>query len=114
MVHTQDPLVALTLQRAHALGLVRAATVLAHGTEEPLSFLKKLDYVQHLAPWHLEEARRAGCDKPGWTAIGNFVDTEVFHPGQDPVVRQQLGIPPGAFVVLSVAAVKKCTSAWTT
>ncbi len=107
VVHTQDPLVALTLQRAHALGLVRAATVLAHGTEEPFSFLKKIDYVQHLAPFHLEEARREGCYKPGWTAIGNFVDTEVFHPGPDPVVRQQLGIAPGAFVVLSVAAVKK-------
>jgi len=107
VVHTQDPLVALILQRARRLRLVRAPTVLAHGTEEPFEFLRKIDFVQHLAPFHLEEARRAGCWRPGWTAIGNFVDTEVFRPGPGGDLRDELGIRPETIVVLTVAAVKK-------
>ena len=46
------------------LGLVRTKTILAHGTEEPAAFLKKITYLQHLAPWHLEECRTAGVWKP--------------------------------------------------
>lgn len=107
LVHTQDPLVALTLQHARRVGVVRAPVVLGHGTEEPLKFLDRIDYVQHLAPYYLEEARLAGCYKPGWTAIGNFVDTEVFRPDGGRNLREKLGIPPRAFVVLSVAAVKR-------
>ena len=38
---------------------MRTRTILAHGTEEPLSFQRKITYLQHLAPWHLEEARAA-------------------------------------------------------
>jgi len=107
VVHTQDPLASLILQRARKTGLVKAPTILAHGTEEPFDFLRKIDYVQHLAPFHLEEARAAGCYKDTWCAIGNFVDTERFSPGDGRALRERHGIPPDAFVVLSVAAVKK-------
>ncbi len=107
IVHTQDPLVALILQKARGLGLIRAPTILAHGTEEPFEFLQKLDYVQHLAPFHLEEARAAGCHREGWTAIGNFVDTDVFHPRNGKSLRAEYGLRPGSLVVLAVAAVKK-------
>ena len=106
VIHTQDPLVALALQYARWAGLTRAPIILGHGTEEPLTFLDRIDYVQHLAPFYLREAQRDGCYKAGWTAIGNFVDTEVFRPdGRG--LREQMGIPLQAFVVLSVAAVKK-------
>ena len=37
-------------------GLVKTKEILAHGTEEPVEFLEKFEYVQHLAPWHLEQA----------------------------------------------------------
>ena len=107
IVHTQDPLCALILQRARHLGLIKAPCILGHGTEEPFDFLKKIDFLQHLAPYHMEEAREAGCYREGWSAIGNFVDTEVFHPGNSPELRAELGIPPTALVFLSVAAVKK-------
>jgi len=107
VVHTQDPLVALILQRARRLGLIRAATILAHGTEEPFEFLRKIDFVQHLAPFHMEEARQAGCYKEGWTAIGNFVDTELFRPDLDGDLRGKYGVRADAFVILSVAAVKR-------
>ncbi len=106
IIHTQDPLVALILQRARRMGLMKAPTVLAHGTEEPLRFLEKIDFVQHLAPFHLEEARQAGCHKEGWIAIGNSVDTEVFKPRRGHDLRARYGIKNDSFVVVSVAAVK--------
>ena len=107
ILHVQDPQVALIMQRARRLGLVRAKTILAHGTEEPPAFLKKFDHLQHLAPWHLEEARAAGAWRPTWTAIPNFIDTERFRPGRAEALRAELGIPPEALVVLTAAAVKR-------
>ena len=107
VVHTQDPLVALILQRARRLGLIRAPVILGHGTEEPLEWLQKIEFVQHLAPFHLEEARRAGCHRPGWTAIGNFVDTDRFRPGPAKELRSVYGLRPDSLVVLCVAAVKR-------
>ena len=81
ILHVQDPQVAALVQRARRLGVVRTRTILAHGTEEPLEFQRRITYLQHLAPWHLEEARAAGVWKPSWTAIPNFVDTEKFRTG---------------------------------
>lgn len=40
-------------------------------------------------------------------AIPNFVDTDKYRPGRNPELRARLGIPESAFVVLSVAAIKK-------
>src|SRR5262249_48210930 len=104
IVHVQDPQVALLVQRAAQFGLVPSPTVLAHGTEEPPGFLRKFTYLQHLAPWHLEEARAAGAWKPTWTAIPNFIDTDLFYPGHSEELRAELGIPQNAIVVLTVAA----------
>jgi glycosyltransferase involved in cell wall biosynthesis len=121
ILHVQDPLVALYLQRARQMGLVRTRTILAHGTEEPLEFQRRITFLQHLAPWHLEEAERAGVSKPTWTAIPNFVDVEQFKglgfgiqgsgaSGQESGredMRQELGIPQDAVVVLCAAAIKR-------
>jgi 1,2-diacylglycerol 3-alpha-glucosyltransferase len=107
ILHVQDPWIALLAQRAGRLGLVPTRTILAHGTEEPLEFQRKIKYLQHLAPWHREEARAAGFDRPTWTAIPNFIDTDVFAPGAAPGLRAELGIPPDGFVVLCVAAIKR-------
>ncbi len=43
----------------------RRDNILAHGTEEPLEFLEKFEYVQHLAPWHLEQAEKKMREKRG-------------------------------------------------
>ena len=82
ILHVQDPHVALIVQRARHLGLVRTLTILGHGTGEPYGFLEKITYLQHLAPHHMEEARRAGVWKPTWTAVPDFIDTEIFRPGR--------------------------------
>jgi glycosyltransferase involved in cell wall biosynthesis len=107
ILHVQDPQVALLVQRARQIGLVKTKTILAHGTEEPPEWLRKIEYVQHLAPWHLEAARDAGAWRDTWTAIPNFVDTDRFHPGRCPELRAELGIPGDAVVVLTVAAIKR-------
>jgi glycosyltransferase involved in cell wall biosynthesis len=107
VLHVQDPLVALIAQRARRLGLVRTRTVLAHGTEEPIAFLRRIEFLQHLAPWHLEQTRDAGAWKPTWTAIPNFIDTDRFAPGREDVLRAELGIPADGLVVLTAAAIKR-------
>jgi len=107
LVHVQDPRVALLVQRAGRLGLVKTRVILGHGTEEPLKFLSKINYLQHLAPWHLEEARAAGVWKPTWTAIPNFIDVEQFARGEAGALRAELGIPEDAIVALAAAAIKR-------
>lgn len=107
ILHVQDPQVALLVQRARGLGLVRARTILGHGTEEPLEFQRRITYLQHLAPWHLEEARAAGVWRPTWTAIPNFIDTSLFRPGTSDILREELQIPSTAIVVLVAAAIKR-------
>lgn len=132
LVHVQDPWLARLLDVSGRWGLHKAKVILAHGTEEPLEFLEKFEYVQHLAPWHLSEAQngsRQGAGSSGqraggrgpcvakamqgkqWTAMPNFVDCAVFHPVQSPsekqALRTSLGLPPDAFIVGCVAAVKK-------
>jgi glycosyltransferase involved in cell wall biosynthesis len=107
LVHMQDPLVALIVQRAWRLGLIRTVPILAHGTEEPLEFQRKIEFLQHLAPWHLEHSRAAGAWKPTWTAIPNFIDTDTFRPGRCDELRAEMGIAPDELVVLTVAAIKR-------
>ena len=57
--------------------------------------------------WRLEEARKAGYNREGWTAIGNFVDCDAFRPRDRSEARRRFDIPEDAFVVLSVAAIKR-------
>ncbi len=107
LLHVQDPQLALLVQRARRMSLVRTRTILAHGAEEPLEFQRRITYLQHLAPWHLEESKSAGVWKPTWTAIPNFIDTARFAPGRADDLRQELGLPADALMVLCVAAIKR-------
>jgi 1,2-diacylglycerol 3-alpha-glucosyltransferase len=107
ILHVSDPVVALLVQRAQTLGLVPTRAVLAHQTNEPNAFLGKIRYLQHLAPWHLEQAQAAGVSKPTWTSIPNFVDAQRFRPGPVEGLRDELGIPKHGLIVLSAAAIKR-------
>ena len=107
ILHVQDPLIARSVQRARARRIVPTRAILGHGTNESLDFLNKITFVQHLAPYHQEQATRSGANKPTWTAIPNFIDTDTFHPGRNDAMRDELSIPRDAVVVLSVAAIKR-------
>jgi glycosyltransferase involved in cell wall biosynthesis len=107
ILHVQDPLVAYWCRLFRKLKLVKTKEILAHGTEESVDFLNQFDYLQQLAPWHLEQVRHVA--RPDWTAIPNFVACDVFKPIADgrQAIRANLGIPEDALVIGCVAAVKK-------
>ena len=105
ILHVQDPPVARVVQLARRLRLVKTRTILGHGTDEPDALIGQFDYLQHLTPWHLEQAKARGCWKPAWTAIPNFVEAERFRPGSSSLLREQLGIPANALVVMTAAAI---------
>ena len=107
IIHTQDPHVAMICEKYYKQGLIKSKTILAHGTEEPFEFLNKLSYVQHLAPYHQQEAKDNGVKNIGTFAIGNFIETDKFMPDVKTDLRKELGVPEDAFVVLSVAAIKR-------
>ncbi len=107
ILHVQDPFVAEIVQDARRKGLTSTRAILAHGTEEADSYLARYEYLQHLAPWHLEEARKAGVWRPEWRAIPNFIDTDLFHPGEASALRTELGIPADALVIMTAAAIKR-------
>jgi hypothetical protein len=65
ILHVQDPMVANWCRLFRKWGLVKTKEILAHGTEEPVEFLSRFDYVQHLAPWHLEQAEKKLEEKRG-------------------------------------------------
>jgi glycosyltransferase involved in cell wall biosynthesis len=109
VLHVQDPRVAVLAQWANRLRLVPTRVILGHGTNEPPAFLRRIEYLQHLAPSHMHSARRAGTWRDTWTVIPNFIDTERFSPGvagRDEL-RDELQIPRQAVVVLTVAAIKR-------
>ena len=119
ILHIQDPMVADLCRKDRAAGRVNSKEILAHGTEEPLEFLSHFDYLQHLAPWHLQESLKQLADlgsptsapRPFWTALPNFVDTEIYCPVSDnserKLIRRNLRIPEDAFVLGTAAAIKK-------
>lgn len=107
IVHTQDYWIALLMERLYRAGLSRPRVILAHGTEEPTDVLQKYSFLQHLAPCYREtyEAHRPPTQHS--FAIGNFVKTDLFRPGDTSAARAEWGLPQDALIVLSVAAIKK-------
>ncbi len=110
LLHVQDPLIALWMERLHRRGWSRPKVILAHGTEEPPQTLQKFSVLQHLAPPSAKEWKALA--PPGQTvfAIGNFVKTDVFFPAKGQTEREKLraewNLPPNGLIVLCVAAIK--------
>ena len=55
ILHVQDPLIALAMDRLHRAHLCRPRVILGHGTEESVEMLQKFTYLQHLAPCYLDD-----------------------------------------------------------
>jgi 1,2-diacylglycerol 3-alpha-glucosyltransferase len=107
ILHVQDPWVARVLDVFHRKGWSRPRVILAHGTEETADELRKFSCLQHLAPCYLDEWKPLQPPGQRAFAVPNFIDTNVFRPGDREESRAQWGIPRDALVVLSVAALKK-------
>lgn len=50
ILHVQDPLIAMLLERAHRAGLSRPKVILPNGTGEPPAVLRSFAHLQHLTP----------------------------------------------------------------
>lgn len=114
ILHLQDPMTALWCGENRAAGRMYTREILAHGTEEPAGFLGRLQYVQHLVPWHMERVLselHMSTAPEGWTVAPNFVDTDRFKPVQSKekqrVLRERLGLPPEGFLIGTAAAIKR-------
>jgi glycosyltransferase involved in cell wall biosynthesis len=103
VLHTQDPWLAWVLQKTRRVH--RAKVILGHGTEEPAWFLQKFEHVQELTPFYLQRHGDLGGRR--WFAAPNFVDADVFRPGDRAVARERLGLPPNKYIVLCVAALNR-------
>jgi glycosyltransferase involved in cell wall biosynthesis len=113
VLHVQDPQLAWWCRGFRRRGMLRTREILGHGTEEPLAFLKHFPFVQHLAPWHLAEARRELAAEIGahWCTLPNFVDIERFAPVSSREdqrrLRAALSVPEDALVIGTAAAIKR-------
>ena len=107
IVHTQDPQLAILLQRFKRFRLINTEVILAHGTEEDNSLLAKIKYLQQIAPFHLDQIRKAGIAKDTWFCAPNFIDTRMFKPRDKSKMRELFGLPQDTFIILQVAAVKR-------
>lgn len=107
VVHLQDAWACRVLERMRRIGIHRAQVILGHGTEENLDFLRRLDHVQELAPDYLQRDREAGLlvDRR-WFAIPNFVDCQLFSPGDQAAARRHFGLPEDKIIVFESAALK--------
>ena len=103
IVHLQDPWLALLLERTRWFHKVQV--ILAHGTEEPVEYLRRFDRVQELSSVYLKRHENSGNRQ--WFAVPNFVDVKRFHPQGRLACRQKLGLPEDAFLVLSVGALRR-------
>jgi glycosyltransferase involved in cell wall biosynthesis len=112
ILHVKDPIVARTLERLHDRGWSRPRVILGNGTDETDTELRKVRYLQHLAP-HYQQAYE-GVKAAGQLtfAVPNFVDTAFFLPGDRAAARALWNLPADAIVVLSVSALtqrhKRC------
>jgi 1,2-diacylglycerol 3-alpha-glucosyltransferase len=107
ILHMQDPMVALWMTWLHRAGLSRPRVILGHGTEEPTSTLVRYQALQHLAPVYLEDWEKQRPPGQAVFAIPNFIDVQRFQPADRQAARAAWNIPADAFVVLTVAALKK-------
>ncbi|OGV61542.1 MAG: hypothetical protein A2283_13710 [Lentisphaerae bacterium RIFOXYA12_FULL_48_11] len=105
VVHLQDPWLALRLEKSRENGAHSAAVILAHGTEEPVEFLRRFSHVQELSPYYLERHKDSTRQGQARYCIPNFVNTSEFRQADKLICRRSLGLPEESFIVLSVGAI---------
>jgi 1,2-diacylglycerol 3-alpha-glucosyltransferase len=105
ILHVQDPAIALWMERARRSGLSRARVIYANGTGEDRNVMDRFDNLQLLT----DEARTGLHPRTGQSVfmVPNFIDTNVFRPGDQHAARAALGLPGNATIVLSCAAIRR-------
>jgi glycosyltransferase involved in cell wall biosynthesis len=107
ILHVQDPMIAMWLQRAHRAGLSRPLVIYANGTGEGAAVMRHFAFLQLLT--------QAAADawmpqKPAGQLvfmIPNFIDTLCFHPGDRNAARARFDLPTGRTIILCCAAIRR-------
>ncbi|RJP72342.1 MAG: glycosyltransferase [Candidatus Abyssobacteria bacterium SURF_17] len=107
IVHVQQGSLALFLDRARKLGLLKCSIVFGNGQKAPPEFVNRFPYVHFLSPYGMQEITDHIPKKPNWCVIPNFVDTDAFSPGDKVTARKAWGLPDDCLIVLSVGMVDK-------
>lgn len=108
IVHTGDVPVARALVAAKKVGAIKAKVIFADAIpDETLNFIGKYGFVQQRTPCFFGEALKQGISEESYFAIPNFVDAQRFKPGIATNLRNELGIPRDAVVIMCAATIDK-------
>jgi 1,2-diacylglycerol 3-alpha-glucosyltransferase len=107
VLHVQDPMIAIWLERARRAGISQPKVIYANGTGEGASVMRRFAFL-HLLTQTAADAW-APSKPRGQTVFmaPNFVDTARFRPGNQDVARARFGLPPGRTLVLCCAAIRR-------
>ena len=107
IIHVQQGALALFLQRAIRMGILKVPLVFGNGQKAPPEFIDFFPNVHFLSPYDKENTTRYVSKRPNWCVIPNFVDTVTFSPVEKTVCRKKLGLPKNCFIVLTVGMIDK-------
>jgi glycosyltransferase involved in cell wall biosynthesis len=107
ILHVQDPLLALWLERAHRCGLSRPIVIYANGTGERLAIMRRFSTLQLLTPTMFDCWQRNRAGTQTGFLIPNCVDTDRFCPGDQIKARALFSLPQEALIVLCCAAIRR-------
>lgn len=105
ILHVQDPMIAIWLDRANRAGLSRPKVIYANGTGENASVMRRFSFLQLLTQAAADDWQR---QKPATQAvfkIPNFIDTHRFQPGDQAAARDRFGLPADRTIILCCAAI---------
>lgn len=107
ILHVQDPLIALWLDRARRAGLSRPKVIYANGTGEGPGVMGRFRWLQLLTQTAADGwAMHRPPDQRVFT-IPNFIDTARFTPGDKAVARARFGLPAAGTILLCCAAIRR-------
>jgi len=114
ILHIGDVYSPIILKKAKSVGLVKSKILCTyHGPSflnNPKSYAA-YDAITVPAPYYLWRgqinAKKTGSNIRNWFLLPNFVDTEKFNPHVKSNIREELGIPEDAFLILTVGAMIK-------
>jgi glycosyltransferase involved in cell wall biosynthesis len=107
ILHVQDPMIAIWLERARRMGLSGPKVIYANGTGENAAVMRRFAFLQLLTPAAADEWDRNRPDNQTVFVIPNFIDTERFRPGDPATSRAKFGLPPGRTIILCCAAIRR-------
>jgi 1,2-diacylglycerol 3-alpha-glucosyltransferase len=107
ILHVQDPMIAIWLDRANRVGLSRPKVIYANGTGENASVMRRFSFLQLLTQAAADDWQRLRPAGQMVFTIPNFIDTQRFQPGDRAAARERFGLPPDRTIILCCAAIRR-------